>query len=120
MVKPFIRLTYGELLHLFRTRRKMTLKSVAQILDVTPDTIKNYELDHTFPSYSGVMKLNKLYGDEFEKLATYILSTGGSKKKFPPSAKIRFESSAYTFYGSLASVKRIKASERLLFTLLNP
>lgn len=120
MVKPFIRLTYGELLHLFRTRKKMTLKAVAQQLGVTPDTIKNYESDSTFPSYSGVMKLNKLYGDEFEKLATYILSTGGAKKKFHPSAKIRFESVSFVFRGSITSVKRIKINEKVLFTLLNP
>lgn len=118
MIKPFIKISYGELLYLFRHRHKLTLKAVAKELGVTPETVKNYEEDITFPSYYKVMKLNQLYGEEFHKLAEYLLYTEQYKKKKPYAKKIQLDSPTYIFNGSIKSIKRIKASEQLIFKLL--
>ena len=118
MIKPFIKLSYGELLFLFRHRKKLTLKEVAKELGVTPETIKNYEDNVTFPSYYKLMKLNQLYGEEFHELAEYLLYTEQYKKKKPYSKKIQLESPTCNFNGKFKSIKRIKASEDLMYKLL--
>lgn len=118
MIKPFIKLSYGELLHLFRHRKKMTLKAVAAELGVTSETIKNYEADITFPSYYKVMKFNQLYGEEFHKLAEYLLYTEQYKKKTPYSKKIQMESLIYIFTGTINSVKHFNVSRQLIENLL--
>ncbi|MDO5398436.1 MAG: helix-turn-helix transcriptional regulator [bacterium] len=118
MIKPFIKISYGELLHLFRHRNKLTLKAVAKELGVTAETIKNYENDVTFPSYYKVMKFNQLYGEEFHKLAEYLLYTEHYTRKKPYTKKIQLDCPTYVFKGNIKSLKRIKASEQLLFKLL--
>jgi len=69
MVRPFIKLTYGELLHLYRYKNGYNIKHVAKYLKVTSDTIKNYESSKTFPSYYEIKRLEKLYNEGFKRLS---------------------------------------------------
>lgn len=116
MMPPFIRLTYGELLQLFRKRNHLTLTAVAEKIGTTPKTLKNYEEDITFPSFRIYKRLNELYGEEFSELAEYT----ASKSQLGEKHKFRLKTpTVLRFFGSLSKVKSFHISPQLLKKLMN-
>lgn len=45
-----------------RVNANLTMKNVAEILDVSIDTIRNWETAKTFPNVVQITKLEQLYG----------------------------------------------------------
>lgn len=45
-----------------RVNANLTMKNVAEILDVSIDTIRNWETAKTFPNVPQITKLEQLYG----------------------------------------------------------
>jgi len=98
MIKPYIEITYGELLSLFRKKNKLTIKTVAEKLKVTPETIKHYEKNQTFPSFGKMLKFEELYGREFKTLSVYLRSEDSEKvKKNADPLRLRRETPKYIF-----------------------
>lgn len=67
----------GEILKLHRERAKMTQAQVAKILDVTPETIYNYETNRSPISFKKLLKFRKIYGDDFDRAIKIISENNG-------------------------------------------
>jgi len=113
MIRPYITISYGELLRLFRRKNRLTIKEVADILSVTPETINNYETNRTIPSGTRIVQLEKLYGGEFERLSTHLRTekTDSVKKSAKP-LRLLLEAPRIMYHGTIEGIVRKKRSRR--------
>lgn len=58
---------FGETLYLWRTEAGLTQEELAEKLNVSRQTISNYENSHTQPSFDIFQDIQKLFQKEFIK-----------------------------------------------------
>ena len=115
MIKPYINISYGELLRLFRRKKGLSQKAVADKLSVTHETINNYETNRTVPGYAKMIMLERLYGLEFETLSKH-LRTNKSETIKKNAAPLRFTLEApMRYHGKAEEIVRKKRRRRYLF-----
>ena len=76
--------TMGERLRMYRYRKNMTIKELAEIVNVTPATIRNYERDVTMPNINRLCAISSalditinmlMYGHEPEEKYVPLIPT---------------------------------------------
>lgn len=63
-----LRMSLGESILLYRKRLQMTAISLALELDVSRNTIRNWETNKTQPSAEQLYKISKIFGVSLEEL----------------------------------------------------
>lgn len=76
--------TFGENLYLLRKENKLTQEEIATVLNVTRQTISNWETDNVKPTIDKVIALSEVYG---VSLDTLIGKKRSETKKVSPIFK---------------------------------
>ena len=72
LLVKFSRKLGGELMAITlkaaRVNKNLTRLKAAEILEISPDTLRNYENGKTFPNTAVIQKMETLYGLEYKDL----------------------------------------------------
>lgn len=69
-------LTFGELLQIYRKRKRLTISELGKIVGVSEATIANYEHNRSIPSADTFHKLIRATDAPVEKLLTALRDSG--------------------------------------------
>ena len=90
---PPIDWTFGDVLTKIRTNANLTVEQLAELTDISPRSVGNYEKDRTFPKWSTVLRWAEAcrYPHVEELRSTWDAARRSGWINAPPQPELPFE-----------------------------